>query len=259
MPHYSAPVDNRCPTCEVIRPANFFVRTSKQCYACRSPEAWAQSVQDLHDFQQLISRPHPTMEGLFATEDGQLWRDGYVTVTGCYRPFRRLHQNPITNGYLSVSIRNHNYLAHTLVAQCWLGEKPGEEFEIDHADGDRTNNSPLNLRWLTREENYRAARRRQGDWLAEYRGGHPAGRRSLEFADAVLIRQRYECDGDSIYAIAKDYPQVSETTIRKIATRQSYRHDFPRNPPADRAGDSQSSHGPMTSGAFLAVPSSACS
>ena len=41
---------------------------------------------------------------------------------------------------------------HSLVAECWLGNKP-EGYEVDHIDRNRKNNHRKNLRYVTPEEN----------------------------------------------------------------------------------------------------------
>ena len=41
---------------------------------------------------------------------------------------------------------------HSLVAECWLGNKP-EGYEVDHIDRNRKNNHRKNLRYVTCEEN----------------------------------------------------------------------------------------------------------
>lgn len=42
-------------------------------------------------------------------------------------------------------------MIHTIVAECWLGDRP-EGYEIDHIDRDSTNNDYRNLRYVTRSE-----------------------------------------------------------------------------------------------------------
>ena len=60
------------------------------------------------------------------------------------------------NGYLRVGLykngRFHHKRIASLVAEAFLGIKPNGK-EIDHIDGDKTNNTPENLRYVTHKEN----------------------------------------------------------------------------------------------------------
>jgi hypothetical protein len=40
-----------------------------------------------------------------------------------------------------------------LICECWNGDIPGPDYEVDHIDRDITNNSPSNLRWVTHQQN----------------------------------------------------------------------------------------------------------
>lgn len=80
---------------------------------------------------------------------------GDVENTVTY-PSKVLSQN-MTSGYLSVifSVKGVTYypLVHRLVALAFL-DNPDDKPQVDHIDGDRTNNKPENLRWVTSKENH---------------------------------------------------------------------------------------------------------
>lgn len=57
-----------------------------------------------------------------------------------------------SHGYRVVKINQRSYLAHRIIWKFVTGEDPGE-FDIDHIDGDRTNNKWINLRLATRSQN----------------------------------------------------------------------------------------------------------
>lgn len=82
----------------------------------------------------------------------------YVTKQGkIFRYFKngkveeqKLRKN--NNGYLRAQIFYKDYYIHRLVAFCYISN-PNNYSEINHIDGDKTNNSVSNLEWCTRSEN----------------------------------------------------------------------------------------------------------
>lgn len=69
------------------------------------------------------------------------------------------------NGYYRVDIileTRHTYLVHQLVAGAFLiNDDPQKKDTIDHIDGDKSNNSTSNLRYLSRADNVRAYQERK--------------------------------------------------------------------------------------------------
>lgn len=72
-----------------------------------------------------------------------------------------LKQRTNKSGYKVCSIRvngtTSNYLVSRLVAQAFFNYC-GNEYEANHLNGDKSNNSVYNLNWLTRKENLNHAR-----------------------------------------------------------------------------------------------------
>lgn len=61
--------------------------------------------------------------------------------------------NRINNmGYLRVRILGKEYLVHRLVAQTFI-INPKNKPQVNHIDGDKTNNKAENLEWVTNSEN----------------------------------------------------------------------------------------------------------
>ena len=56
-------------------------------------------------------------------------------------------------GYTRVCIGKRNIEIHLLVAERYLGPKPGPEYQVDHINRNRSDNRVENLRWVTRTEN----------------------------------------------------------------------------------------------------------
>jgi hypothetical protein len=71
-----------------------------------------------------------------------------------------------TNGYMRVALgRGKMYYVHRLVATCFLPNY--DDFpQVDHIDGNRTNNSVLNLRWVSAAQNINYGGERH-DWESQ--------------------------------------------------------------------------------------------
>lgn len=97
-------------------------------------------------------------------------------------------------GYLRVSLgRGKPQFVHRLVAAAFIG--PGDGFDVDHRDGNPTNNRLSNLRYLTHAENMVAQRERkprcrQGHEYSEDRLDS-RGRRACMECTRIRDRARY--------------------------------------------------------------------
>lgn len=71
------------------------------------------------------------------------------------KPSKTQHNNP----YSFIGIYNPStgkpkiYYVHHLVMKYFGSPKPGDNYEIDHLDGDKSNNYVYNLDWVTHKEN----------------------------------------------------------------------------------------------------------
>lgn len=72
-----------------------------------------------------------------------------------------LSQFSNVDGYKCVHIKiggkQKEYRVHRLVAFAFLGKPEGDQTEVNHIDGDKTNNSVDNLEWVSHTENMRHA------------------------------------------------------------------------------------------------------
>ena len=62
--------------------------------------------------------------------------------------------NPAASGYCSFRFNNKSLLVHRIVALLFLGPpERSDQTQVDHIDGDRSNNRAVNLRWASPREN----------------------------------------------------------------------------------------------------------
>jgi len=110
--------------------------------------------------------------------------EGLYAVTDCGQVFsyvsgRYLKPATFKSGYMVVCLRKKNYYqitkyVHRLIAETFL-EADDKRNEVDHIDGDKTNNNINNLRWASRSENMQNKRttkgyywnKQEGKWYAK--------------------------------------------------------------------------------------------
>lgn len=127
-------------------------------------------LADLSEFQpyQLDNRPEGEWgdivgyEGMYSvSSDGQIWSYPRYVSRRSGRPnlmrgqLLKISKNDF--GYCSVSLTDSlhvpkSYLVHRLVAQAFL-PNPDNKPEVNHIDGNKSNNNVQNLEWATRMEN----------------------------------------------------------------------------------------------------------
>lgn len=106
-------------------------------------------------------RPCPGFEDLYAVSSlGRVKRSGF-SCCGRYAPGSLIKGGRDTKGYpivcLSRGGRRHTHKVHGLVARAFMGERNGRQ--VNHIDGNKTNNAVGNLEWATCRENFHHALR----------------------------------------------------------------------------------------------------
>jgi len=117
-------------------------------YVERVPWKW------IPDDKQEDWKSWPRNESYWVRKDGKLWS----SLSPSDRPMEPGFN--VATGYASMYFTfsgepRKAYAVHAVVAETWIGKRPTSEHVIDHADGDRLNNSVCNLRYVTRSENSR--------------------------------------------------------------------------------------------------------
>ena len=134
--------------------------------------------------------------------------------------FRALHAGRLLKtqencrwGYVSVYLqdtgRKCRVVVHKLVAEAFLGPRP-DGCDIDHMDGDRTNNSLANLRYLP---------------VAENRGARGEENGNSRWPDHFVLRIRdaWVKDGGSVRSLAHRF-KIPRSTVWDIVSRTTRNH-----------------------------------
>lgn len=123
-----------------------------------------------------------------------------------------------TGGYLYVNLydlhgKPHKHYLHRLVAQSFI-PNPNNLLEVNHIDGDKSNNSVGNLEWCTSRENTRHA----------YKKGLQIPKYKLSSEQITEIRKLYipKSKEFGTVALAKKF-NVCQATIYKIVKNLTYK------------------------------------
>lgn len=151
--------------------------------------------------EALPMRFHPRFTSLFITPDGCVLRNGISQV-------KQSNQS----GYRKIHVRGvGNVAVHRLVADVYCEKADGQN-EVNHKDGNRSNNNVSNLEWCTHLENMRHA----------FRSG--LNPRRFSPADVYQIRLSH-ANGEEPRLIAARFG-ISLRSVDDVVKGQSYRDAF---------------------------------
>ena len=125
------------------------------------------------------------------------------------------------NGYLMVVLRtptaSGSRTIHSVVGEVFLGPRPTQKHQINHKNGDKTDNQVGNLEWITAKENSRHSYDVLGNHAAR---GEAHGAAKLTEGQVREIRSRC-MSGESQSRIAKEYG-IAPPTVSNIARRKKW-------------------------------------
>ena len=144
-------------------------RTAELCFLCDAPwdedhpercDAWPpQSTALDEDGMEALYRQGWSIRRIAARRDCRVGKETVRTrliergVSMRPHTQKRRRARLHSNGYVRWG---HSYV-HRIVCTAWHGPPPSREHVVNHTDGDKTNNHPQNLEWVTPRENVRHA------------------------------------------------------------------------------------------------------
>ena len=150
----------------------------------------------------------------FVTEEGNVFRNE-----------KQLKPSKDTGGYLGVNVSKNGivkrFMIHRMVGECYL-DNVNNLPEINHEDGNKSNNRYSNLKWTTSGDNKKHAYN-NGLMIA------PKGEKSkvskLKNNDVIYIREKYK-PRDKQYNKEKlsTMFNISQRTINDIISNKTWKH-----------------------------------
>lgn len=144
------------------------------------------------------------------------------TIVASTKPATIMQGEKLNNGYYSVNFyinkKRKRHLVHRLVGMAFVtGYEP--QLTINHINGDKLDNRPKNLEWVTLADN---TSKQWQTGLVDLRGdANPS--KKISAADVLTIRAR-TADGSRCHAeLARQYG-VSDSLIGHIHHRRRWKH-----------------------------------
>ena len=98
----------------------------------------------------------PSFEDYFIDNDGNVFSNKLIGKSKIKRNFKQL-KTKMCNGYKIIQLhkdkKHKNCFIHRLVALTFIGQPSSPDLVVNHKDGNKLNNTPENLEWVTHREN----------------------------------------------------------------------------------------------------------
>ena len=163
---------------------------------------------------KIVNCKHPLKYNYYVTEDGHVWSE-YSN--------KFISELPDKNGYLKVRLsstdlpkgKQHAYSVHRLVLENYRPCDNMENLQVNHIDGDKTNNSVANLEWVSCKENINHAI--NNGLRAKVNGAATLTEQQvLEIIDLLLSKKYTQSEIGQMYG-------VHEETIGRIKRKRSWK------------------------------------
>lgn len=153
-----------------------------------------------------------------AYEVSSLGRFRRRTSSGKYKAGHIVNPSTFKTGYSTITLARKMRLAHRVVAAAFLGPCP-DGYQVNHKNGDKRDNRPENLEYVTNSDNLRHRYRVLG--TLPTRGTRVAGSK-LDEEKVVFVRTllRRGYQGKDIAFLLS----VSPATVCMIGTGETWKH-----------------------------------
>lgn len=166
-------------------------------------------------------RPIPDWESLYSVSNlGRVRRDAAGQGT---QPVPYVLTPRHSHGYRSVSLHGHRrstVSVHRLVALAFLGLQHGQE--VNHKNGDKTDNHAANLECVSHRENMQHAREQLGIPMPQGVPGEKHWNSRLTEAKVLEIRAAAAA-GETHKSISRRYG-IAPQSVSEIVTRRKWPH-----------------------------------
>ncbi len=163
---------------------------------------------------KIVNCKHELKYDYYVTEDGHVWSE---------YSHKFIRELPDKNGYLKVRLsstdlpkgKQHAYSVHRLVLENFKPCNGMENLQVNHIDGDKTNNSISNLEWTTCSENIHHAI--NNNLRAEINGAAKLTKEQVKEIIQLLLSKKYT------YKQIGEMYNVGEETIGRIKRKKSWK------------------------------------
>jgi len=164
----------------------------------------------------------PGYEGLYAISDQGRVKRISLGANGASKPGRVLKPRPMKNGYLRVGLGKNaqvkDQLIHRLVLLAFKNRPDSSDLQVNHINGNKSDNALNNLEWVTQSQNVRHSY----DTLGHKARGETNHMTHFTTDDVLQIRDLAQ-KGMGYAAIARLF-NVTDGAIKKIVLRKTWAH-----------------------------------
>lgn len=175
----------------------------------------------------MITKDIPNLDSYTVSEDGRVFRKERIIKTKNGKSWtikeKELNLQTDSCGYKTVNLRKGDkrsrYSVHRLVALAFNPLKKHEEMQVNHIDGDKTNNHFTNLEWVTCKDNVKHAAEHglRGNFVGEKNGGS-----KLSEKDVISIRNLWQ-SGKMQKEISAQF-NITPATVSLIIRKKLWAH-----------------------------------